>query len=221
MRIDYEEKLLDVIKAFGESCILENIVIIGSWATYFYVKVFENFIPSIRTLDLDCYVPKTRNTKVLKSVNETLKPINFDHIFDSGTEKSKFISPDGFEIEFLAKLKRNQNSIVKLDSLGVNAEQLGNLELFDKGFILVDFEGYIVKVASPSAYVLQKILISPKRSEEKYLKDLESVQLVYEVLKKENNHLEEFRNIVSAFGKTRRKVYNRYIKDNDLDFIGI
>jgi len=124
MKIEFEDKLLSIIKAFSESQILDNIIIIGSWVTYFYVKIFDGFIPSIRTLDFDCYLPKTKNIKVIKNVNETLKPINFDQIFDSGTEKSKFISPVGFEIEFITKLKRDQNQIVKVDSLGVNAEQI-------------------------------------------------------------------------------------------------
>lgn len=218
MKIEYEDKLLSILKAFSESQILENIIIIGSWATYFYVKVFDGFIPSIRTLDFDCYLPETKNIKVIKNVNETLKPINFDQIFDSRTEKSKFISPDGFEIEFLTKLKRNQNQIVKVDSLGVNAEQLGNLELFDKGYITLDYEGYTVKVASPSAYIIQKILISPKRSKEKYLKDLESIKLVFEEVKESQRYMNEIQSIISSFGKKRRKVYNNYIKQNNLVF---
>lgn len=216
MKIEYEDKLLSIIKAFSESRILNNVIIIGSWATYFYVKVFDGFIPSIRTLDFDCYLPQTMNIKVIKNVNDTLKPINFDQIFDSSTEKSKFISPDGFEIEFLTKLKRDQNQIVKVDSLGVNAEQLGNLELFDKGYITLDYEGYTVKVASPSAYILQKILISPKRSKEKYLKDLESIKLVFEEVKKSLRYMNEFQSIIASFGKKRRKVYNNYLKQNNL-----
>ncbi len=218
MKIEYEEKLLSIIKAFSESQILDNVIIIGSWATYFYVKVFDGFIPSIRTLDFDCYLPQTKNIKVIKNVNDTLKPINFDQIFDSNTEKSKFISPEGFEIEFLTKLKRDQNQIVKVDSLGVNAEQLGNLELFDKGYITLDYEGYTVKVASPSAYILQKILISPKRSKEKYLKDLESIKLVFEEVKESLRYMNEFQSIIASFGKKRRKVYNNYVKQNNLVF---
>ncbi|AIO19242.1 hypothetical protein KQ51_01365 [Candidatus Izimaplasma bacterium HR1] len=218
MKISYEDKLLEIIKAFGESGILENVIVIGSWATYFYVKIFVGFIPSIRTLDFDCYIPKTKNIKVLKSVSETLKPINFDQVFDSGTEKSKFISPDGFEIEFLAKLKRNQNNIVKVDSLGVNAEQLGNLELFDKGFITVNFEGCNVKVASPSAYVLQKVLISGKRSEEKKLKDLESINLVYKEIEKDVVQLNQFKTIIASFGLKRQKAYRKYLNDNSVSF---
>jgi len=70
MKIDYEDKLQSVIKAFGDNGILDNIIIIGSWATYFYVKIFDGYIPSIRTLDLDCYIPKTKNIRVIKSVGE-------------------------------------------------------------------------------------------------------------------------------------------------------
>ena len=140
MNKSYEEQLHQIIKAFGDAKILDKVIIIGSWATYFYVKIFDGFIPSIRTLDVDCYIPKTKRISVKKSVKESLKPINFDQIFDSGTEKTKFISPDGFEIEFLAKLDRNQDQIVKVDSLGVNAEKLGSLNIFDKGYIEVDIE---------------------------------------------------------------------------------
>lgn len=100
----------------------------------------------------------------------------------------------------------------------MNAEQLGNLELFDKGYITVDYEGYVVKVASPSAYILQKILISPKRSKEKYLKDLESIKLVFEEIKKASHFMNEFIVIISSLGKKRKKIYNSYIKQNNLVF---
>jgi len=218
MKIDYEDKLQSVIKAFGDNGILDNIIIIGSWATYFYVKIFDGYIPSIRTLDLDCYIPKTKNIRVIKSVGEALKPINFDQIFDYMTEKSKFISPEGFEIEFLAKLKRDKSQIVKVDSLGVNAEQLGNLDIFNEGYIEVDFEGYSVKVASPSAYIMQKILISKKRSEDKYNKDLESIILVYEEVKKNKQHMADFKSIIASLGKNTKKRYKNYIYDNNLEF---
>ena len=66
MNENYEDELLNIIKAFGENGILDNIIIIGSWATYFYVKIFEGFIPSIRTLDVDCYVPMNKNIKSKK-----------------------------------------------------------------------------------------------------------------------------------------------------------
>lgn len=217
MNRDYENQLHAVIKAFGESDILKNIIIIGSWATYFYVKVFEGFIPSIRTLDVDCYIPQTKNIVVKNSVKETLKPINFDIIFDSYSEKTKFISPDGFEIEFLTKLKRDQNQIVKIDSMGVNAEQLGNLNIFDKGYIEVDFEGYSVKIASPAAYIIQKILISSKRNEEKYNKDLESVRLVLNEVRKYDSHLKELGDYIVSLGKRTRKTMNKYISDNNLE----
>lgn len=218
MSKNYEEELQGIIKAFGESAILENIIIIGSWATYFYVKIFEGFIPSIRTLDVDCYVPMNKNIIVKKSVKEALKPINYEQIFDTGTEKTKFISPNGFEVEFLTKLRRNQSAVVRIDSMGVNAEQLGNLDIFDNGYIEIDFEGYSVKVASPSAYVMQKILISKKRSTEKYSKDLESLSLVYEEIRKNELHMSEFIKLVNSLGEGTRKKYNDYVTINNLKF---
>ncbi len=216
MNKNYEEELQGIIKAFGENGILENIIIIGSWATYFYVKIFDGFIPSIRTLDVDCYVPMNKNIVVKKSVKEALKPLNYEQIFDTSTEKNKFISPDGFEIEFLTKLRRNQSTVVKIDSMGVNAETLGNLDIFDYGFIEVDFEGFSVKVASPSVYVMQKILISKKRSNEKFRKDLESLLLVYEEIKKNELHMSQYMTLVNSLGKGTKKKYNDYINNNNL-----
>ena len=206
MNRNYEDKLQEIIRVFGNNDILSNIIIIGSWATYFYVKTFDGFVPSIRTLDVDCYIPRTKNISVKKSVPESLKPINFDQIFDSG-----------IEIEFLTKLKRDNCQIVKVDSMGVNAEQLGNLNIFDKGYIEVDFEGYTVKVASPAAYIMQKILISHKRTEEKYNKDLESIQLVLKEVKKDKNHLSEYESLINSLGKRTKKRYNKYITDNNLE----
>ncbi|MFA5007453.1 MAG: GSU2403 family nucleotidyltransferase fold protein [Candidatus Izemoplasmatales bacterium] len=218
MNKNYEDELQNIIKTFGECGILDNIIIIGSWATYFYVKIFEGFIPSIRTLDMDCYVPMNKKISVKKSVKEALMPINYDQIFDTGTGKNKFISPNGFEIEFLTKLRRDQGSVVKIDSLGVNAEQLGNLDIFDSGHLEVDFEGYSVKVASPSAYVIQKILISEKRSNEKYHKDLESIRLVYEEIIKNGSHMSDFIELVNSMGKGSGKKYNDYVIKNHLNF---
>jgi hypothetical protein len=218
MNKNYEQQLHEIIKVFSENDILDNIILIGSWATYFYTEIFEGFIPSIRTLDVDFYVPSTKNIRVKNSVKEALKPINYSQIFDTGTEKTKFISPSGFEIEFLAKLKRDQNQIVRIDTLGVNAEQLGNLEIFDQGYISVDFEGFNVKVASPSAFIIQKILISRKRSKEKYIKDLESIKLVYKELEKNNNHMLEFKVAIHNLGKNSSKKYNDYVKNNNLNF---
>ena len=125
---------------------------------------------------------------------------------------------DGFEIEFLTKLRRNQNAVVKIASMGVNAETLGNLDIFDNGYIEVDFEGYSVKVASPSVYVMQKILISKKRSDEKFRKDLESLLLVYEEIKKNDLHMNQYMELVNSLRKSTRKKYNDYIVNNNLTF---
>lgn len=100
--------------------------------------------------------------------------------------------------------------------MGVNAETLGNLDIFDNRYIEVDFEGYKVKVASPSVYVMQKILISKKRSDDKFRKDLESLLLVYEEIKKNELHMSEYKKIVNSLGKGTRKKYNDYINNNNL-----
>jgi len=103
--------------------------------------------------------------------------------------------------------------------MGVNAETLGNLDIFDNGYNEVDFEGYSVKVASPSVYVMQKILISKKRSDEKFRKDLESLLLVYEEIKKNDLHMNQYMELVNSLRKSTRKKYNDYIVNNNLTLV--
>lgn len=103
--------------------------------------------------------------------------------------------------------------------MGVNAETLGNLDIFDNGYIEVDFEGYSVKVASPSVYVMQKILISKKRSDEKFRKDLESLLLVYEEIKKNDLHMNQYMELVNSLRKSTRKKYNDYIVNSNLTLV--
>jgi len=213
---EHEERLCEVIRQFGENGLLDSVIVIGSWATYFYQKIYDGFIPTIRTFDVDFYIPNTRNIRVKKTVNEILKPINFDQRFDTDSEKSKFVSPEGFEIEFLTKLVRGECKVVKISSLGVNAETLGNLEIFDRRYITIDFEGHSLKVASPSSYVIQKILIADKRTVEKRKKDLESIRIVLIELNKHKIQIDDFKSIIDSFGVKRKRKVLAYLELNDL-----
>ena len=69
------------------------------------------------------------------------------------TSKSRFVSSEGFEVEFLAKLNREGLSCVRLESSGIFAESLSYVELFGSNYIEVERNGIVVKVASPTAYL--------------------------------------------------------------------
>ncbi len=127
MRNNYENELVEIISAFHKNGILDKLIVIGSWATYFYKYIFENFQPTIRTTDLDFYLPEIKSMTAKEKVGTALQPLNYDHVIDTLTNKSRFISPQGFEIEFLTKLRRDNHSVIRIDGLGVYVETLSNL----------------------------------------------------------------------------------------------
>lgn len=51
-----EDIFWDLIDVLDKSGFLRNIMVIGSWAEYLYANYFEdNFLPNIRTHDIDVY----------------------------------------------------------------------------------------------------------------------------------------------------------------------
>ena len=56
MRKEQENVFWKTIKAFNELGILQNIMIIGSWAEYLYPQLFEtDFVPNLKTRDVDFF----------------------------------------------------------------------------------------------------------------------------------------------------------------------
>ncbi len=56
MAIENESKLNEVIKAFSDAGFIDDVVLIGSWCLSFYNDLFEGFMPSVRTTDIDFYM---------------------------------------------------------------------------------------------------------------------------------------------------------------------
>lgn len=53
---------LEVLRRLEVDGILSDVILIGSWCMVFYKKYFSgyNYAPSIRTRDIDFFVPKPR-----------------------------------------------------------------------------------------------------------------------------------------------------------------
>ena len=103
-----EQHLKEILKILQNEGLLNDLVLIGSWSLLFYSEVFLNFKPSIRTTDVDFYVPDAEHIVCKGEIVQSLRAINYDLVHDILTNKSRFISPDGFELEFLTRLGRNR-----------------------------------------------------------------------------------------------------------------
>ena len=210
MAVENENKLSEIIQAFADAGFINDVILIGSWCLSFYVKVFEGFVPSVRTTDIDFYVPDSKRANAA-DLSERLKSINYDHFQDSMTSKSRFVSPEGFEVEFLAKLNREGLSCVRLGTSGIFAESLSYVELFGSNYIEVKRNGILVKVASPSAFAIQKILINDRRGN-KAEKDSQAIDYVLSFINASTKSCAEFYELFDKLPRKWRKTIEEYCR---------
>lgn len=60
----YENEMLKVLGALDEADALKHCVISGSWAMFFYKRIFTGFVPRLETTDLDLYLPNPKRHKL-------------------------------------------------------------------------------------------------------------------------------------------------------------
>ena len=125
------------------------------------------------------------------------------------TSKSRFVSPDGFEIEFLAKLNKEGLSCVWLGSSGVFAESLSYVDIFSSNYIELIRGGIRIKVASPSAFAIQKILINDRRGA-KAEKDAQAIDYVLLFVGASYKSREEFYELFDKLPRKWKKTVEEY-----------
>lgn len=216
--IENEKQLKAILTVLDEEGVLKNLILIGSWCLLFYKNIFENFDPLVRTTDIDFYVPDVKAVKEKNGLINSLKEINYDLVHDSLTSKSTFISPDGFELEFLTKLNRSQLSCVKLGNTGIYAESLSYIELFTGNYIEVDYHGIIVKLASPSSFVLQKLLINENRKNKKE-KDINAVKHVLTFIKASRKYNQELASLYNSLPNKWKRKISITASNNNIDLL--
>ncbi len=213
---EYDEQIDHILFVFQQEGFLNDVILIGSWCLVFYQQIFEGFSPFIRTTDIDFYVPDVKKTSASGNVISALREINYDHISDTLTNKSKFISPDGFEIEFLTKLYRKGDSTVTIGKTGITAESLSYVELFSQHFLEVNRNGLLFKIASPSAFVIQKLLINERRGI-KAEKDMQSIAYVLSFVTLSKKQTSDFLSIWNGLPQKWKATGARVAKKNSLN----
>ena len=210
-----KKHLNEILHVLDKANLLSNVILIGSWSLLFYKEIFLNFEPLIRTTDLDFYVPNTKSIKTNGNIIVSLKDLNYDLVRDVLTNKSRFISPDGFELEFLTKLTRDNFHCIKIGDTGIYAESLPYVDIFTGNYIEVIFDGIKVKVASPASYVLQKLLINTERKE-KAEKDINSIKEVLVFIKASQKSVSELKELYESIPKSWKKKIGRVLVKNNI-----
>jgi predicted nucleotidyltransferase len=208
---DNREILKEILNVLKEEELLDNIILVGSWAVYFYHEIFANFDLSIRTTDIDFYVPIPSNFKDKFGIIQSFRAINYDVRMDTLTNKVVFFSPDEFELEFITGLTRQQLSTVRLGNTPIYAESLPYFNLYNDKPLNHSFEGMTIRLASPGAYVLQKLLILHLRNK-KTSKDVESLTYVLTYIIHQPKLLEDLKSMAKVLSKKAKRTITKNAK---------
>lgn len=107
------------------------------------------------------------------------------------TEKTIFTKGDN-SVEFLTGIDRNIKDIYSIEKLGIKAESLTRLDIFDRNYLDVEYKGMDIRIPSPAAYIIHKLIINDDRKYEKSKKDLISIK---GLLLKIKQSPEDFKNL--------------------------
>ncbi len=183
---------LEVLRRLESDGVLSDVILIGSWCMVFYKKYFSgyDYAPSIRTRDIDFFVPKPRVMRATTNLPEAMKDLGFIKGF-RGREGYIILEHPELSIEFLVAEKgKGTDKPVLLPQLKMNAQALRFMELLAENTIQVNADGILVTVPHPANFALHKLIVAHRRRDKnKSTRDREAATLVLKnlVRKKEQN----------------------------------
>ena len=213
----YESEMVNVLKAFNEAGALNDVIVSGSWAMYFYEFIFDNFVPRVETTDLDFYLPNPKRTTG-DNISKKLSNYSYQRHNDYITGKTTFLSLEsGFSIEFLTLPDRNMTPTINVKGLDVVAEALPKMAPAGWNFIQIKYSNMIVNVVSPVSFVLQKLLINKERKpESKKAKDIDAAKYVLGFIKTSKKYNDELNKSFNEYPKKWKKTIIDVANENDI-----
>lgn len=165
----------NLIKIINDSNLDKDFMLIGSWCEYFYQEYFDNYRSQMKTTDFDFYIKNKHISSEKINISSSFAKYGFERFDDYMTEKTVFKKDDNI-VEFLTGIDRNKKDIYSIEKLGIKAESLTRLDIFDKNHLDAEYKGMNIKIPSPAAYVIHKLIINNDRKNEKSKKDLISIK---------------------------------------------
>jgi hypothetical protein len=179
------ELCIETLRRLGRAGVLRHLVLIGGWAGLLYREYFGSvqYMPAIRTRDLDLLVPEPRSLQPSVDVAELLKDLGYVTGFTGRAGYIRLEHPE-LIVEFLVPERgKGTDKPVKLPQLGVNAQALRFLDYLAQERICVNVSGVAVNLPHPAWYALHKLILQQRRSDEaKSLKDRQMALSVIDAL---------------------------------------
>lgn len=153
-------------------------LLVGSWTFPFYRELFgiEYYL---RTDDVDFALgPEVLKKKGGADIEAGLIAEGISSVMDNLTGLQRFLSGT-FGIEFLIHRKGGREGIVTVNKYNIHAQPLPFLDLLFMSPLEIKTSQYTVRIPSPEALFLHKLIIAQRRKKEsKQFKDLEQCSVL-------------------------------------------
>jgi len=211
MRNKQIDLLFKVLLSLQEKGILKHFILAGSWCMYFYRFYFHkrNPITSLRTRDVDFFVPNPKSIGTKVDLPVLLKSFGFVIDYRGRQGFIRLMHPEFF-VEFLVQEKgKGIEKAVSLPKLGLNAQAHRFLDILYLDTITLSVKGTKIKLPHPACFVLHKILIFTRRpKKEKREKDVKQINIMLDLLRKENKLNSLKKTFIKLHPKWKQKVIN-------------
>ena len=213
--------LIKVLKLLQQEGLLEHFIVAGSWCLYFY-KFYYNkrqSIATLRTRDVDFFIPSPKDIKIEIDLPELLEHLGFIIDFQGRAGYVRFVHPELF-IEFLVPERgRPVDKPYPLKQLKINAQALRFLEILQLKTIDLKLKEIDLILPHPSSFVLHKIIIYKRRpKKDKRERDIEQIIRVLNFIQQQN----ELDSLIEVYSQLHCKWQNRVISNlNEIDQVDI
>lgn len=205
------EKIIfwETIKVFSNEGILPYVILVGSWVEVIYeIAMFPSFEASLHTKDVDFLVKNIRLPREKVDVIKALEKHGYITDIDPLTEVTKFYKDGILELEFLVRqLGQGQVEAYRVESMGIKAEGLRNMNILADHTVTVVVEGYQITVPKPAAYIIEKLIINENRGTKRE-KDIRAVQRILEVIHQCEEEVETLQNIYNDLNTKQKAKVN-------------
>jgi hypothetical protein len=212
--MEQKEIFWETIDIFEKEGILPHVILVGSWVEFIYeFSCLPNFEASLRTRDIDFLLKNIRQPREKVDVIKILEEHDFIYDVDPVTGASKFYKEGLIEVEFLVReLGAGQVEPYYVESLGVKAEGLRNMNLLAENAITVEVNGYQITIPKPAAYVLEKLYINDYRSIKKE-KDIRAVERILDMIKQSKGETETLLRLFESLSSKQKRKINEVCKE--------
>jgi hypothetical protein len=187
--VDKQNSLaLEILRRLNKEGILDQAMLIGSWAAYFYKNYFKNkdYHPVIKTRDIDFLLPKPVRFRKKVDLEGLLSDLGFE-IEHSNNGYMRLESVELILEMLIPETGAGRDKPYPLPEIKFNAQPLRHLSMLWREPVEVNVGGISLRLPHPADYCLNKLIIRKKRKKkDKQEKDLKSALSVLEALQKEN-----------------------------------